>query len=169
VKTAPRKWATDSLFVGNLIFFIENRRTGFLSRKGGQSPFSHPFSQRTAGLLNSPAALPWNHMDDQQFRDRADEALGALYKRLSAAGEQHDFEADFNSGALAIEFDEPPGKFVISPNSPVHQIWVSAHSRSFKLEWNDAKNTFVMPDSGQTLNELIADAIGKQLGEQVSL
>jgi len=108
-------------------------------------------------------------MDDQEFRDRADEALGSLYQLLAVAGEKHDFEADFNSGALAIEFETPPGKFVISPNSPVRQIWVSAHSRSFKLEWNATKNAFVMPDSGQTLAELVGEAIGKQLGEEVAL
>jgi iron donor protein CyaY len=108
-------------------------------------------------------------MDDQEFRDRADVALGSLYKRLAVAAEKHDFEADFNSGALAIEFETPPGKFVISPNSPVRQIWVSAHSRSFKLDWDGAKNNFVMPDSGQTLPELIGEAIGKQLGEEVTL
>ena len=57
-------------------------------------------------------------MDEQEFKKRADQTLQALYKRLSAASEDADFEADFNSGALAIEFETPPGKFVISPNSP---------------------------------------------------
>jgi CyaY protein len=108
-------------------------------------------------------------MDDQEFKNRADHALEALYRRLTAASDGADFEPDFNNGALAIEFEEPPGKFVISPNAPVHQIWVSAHSKSFKLEWDNAKNDFVLPSSGQTLTQLIQDAIAKQLGEEVSL
>ena len=108
-------------------------------------------------------------MDDQEFKNRADHTLEALYRRLTAASEGADFEADFNSGALAIEFEEPPGKFVISPNAPVHQIWVSAHSKSFKLDWNNVQNDFVLPASGQTLTQLIQDAIAKQLGEEVSL
>src|SRR5262245_14625533 len=108
-------------------------------------------------------------MDDQEFKNRADQALNDLYRRLSTSAEEHDFEVDFNAGALAVEFEEPPGKFVVSPNSPVKQIWVSAHSRSFKLEWNDSKSQFTLPDTGQTLAELMADAVGKQLGEQVSL
>ena len=58
-------------------------------------------------------------MDDQLFRNRADAALDDLYRRLSAASDHYDFEADFNAGALAIEFEEPPAKFVVSPNSPV--------------------------------------------------
>lgn len=108
-------------------------------------------------------------MDDQQFKKRADESLESLYKKLVAASDEAEFEVDFNSGALAIEFETPPGKFVISPNAPVRQIWVSAHSKSFKLDWNTAQNAFVLAGTGQTLTELIQEAIAHQLGEEVSL
>jgi iron donor protein CyaY len=108
-------------------------------------------------------------MDDQEFKNRAEQSLQTLYRRLTAASDGADFEADFNSGALAIEFEDPPGKFVISPNAPVHQIWVSAHSKSYKLDWDNVANDFVLQPSGQTLTELIQDAITKQLGAEVSL
>jgi iron donor protein CyaY len=108
-------------------------------------------------------------MDDQEFITRAEHALDDLYRRLTAAAEDHDFEADFNAGALVIEFEEPPGKFVVSPNSPVRQIWVSAHSKSFKLDWDQARTAFVLGSSGQTLADLIGDAVGQQLGEKVTL
>ncbi len=108
-------------------------------------------------------------MDDQEFKKRADEALEGLYNKLSAAADEHGVEADFNSGALAIEFEEPPGKFVVSPNAPVKQIWVSAHSKSFKLVWDPSREAFVLPETGETLNALIAAAISKQIGEEVTL
>ena len=108
-------------------------------------------------------------MDDQLFRDRADVALADLYRRLSHASEWHEFEADFNSGALAIEFDDPPAKFVVSPNTPVHQIWVSAHSKSFKLDWDDDARAFVLPGTKQTLVDMIGEAVAQQLGEEVKL
>jgi CyaY protein len=108
-------------------------------------------------------------MTDQEFRTRADEALHDLYRRLSAASDQHEFEPDFNAGALAVEFEDPPAKFVVSPNSPVRQIWVSAHSRSFKLDWDEARNSFVLPSTGQTLAEMLGEAIGQQLHAEVSL
>jgi iron donor protein CyaY len=108
-------------------------------------------------------------MDDQEFKNRADQSLQALHRRLLAASDDAEFEADFNAGALTIEFEEPPAKFVVSPNAPVHQIWVSAHSKSYKLDWDSVKNDFVLPSSGQTLTELIQDAIAQQLGEEVSL
>jgi iron donor protein CyaY len=108
-------------------------------------------------------------MDEQEFKTRADSSLQSLYRKLSEASDRYGFEPDFNAGALAIEFEEPKAKFVVSPNTPVRQIWVSAHSRSFKLEWDAAKQAFVLPDTRQTLQEFIAAAIGQHLGEQVSL
>ena len=33
---------------------------------------------------------------------------------------------------------------MVSPNAPVRQIWVSAHSKSFKLDWDAAKEAFVL-------------------------
>src|SRR6476620_2036928 len=108
-------------------------------------------------------------MDEQEFKSRADVALQSLYKKLASASDRYEFEPDFNAGALAIEFDEPKAKFVVSPNAPVRQIWVSAHSRSFKLGWDPDRAAFVYPETGETLAELIASAIGKQLGEEVSL
>jgi iron donor protein CyaY len=108
-------------------------------------------------------------MDEQEFRDRADQALNVLYKKLSAASDKYEFEPDFNSGALAIEFEEPKAKFVVSPNTPVQQIWVSAQSRSFKLDWNERSHTFILPETNQTLDQLIGQAISQHLGEEVAL
>lgn len=108
-------------------------------------------------------------MDDPEFALKADEALTELHKRLLAAAENWDFEADLNNGALAIEFAEPRAKFVVSPNSPVKQIWVSAHAKSFKLDWDAARSAFVHAETGRSLVELIGAAIGEQLGEEVAL
>jgi iron donor protein CyaY len=106
-------------------------------------------------------------MDEQEFRTHADEALNDLQKKLTAASEKFGFDADFNAGALTIEFEDPAGKFVVSPNAPVKQIWVSAHMKSHKLDWDPARSAFAA--GGQTLAELIGEAIGKQLDEDVRL
>jgi len=108
-------------------------------------------------------------MDEQEFRTRSNDALDSLYRKLSAASERHEFEPDFNSGALSIEFEEPKARFVVSPNAPVRQIWVSAHSKSFKLDWNPGKSAFVLPDTGQTLDELMGSAVSQQIGDEVTL
>jgi CyaY protein len=108
-------------------------------------------------------------LDEQEFRKRADEALATLNRELIAASDDYGFEVDFNAGALGVEFEEPPAKFVISPNTPVRQIWVSANSKSYKLDWDVVENSFVHLESGDSLRTLIEKAIGKQLGEDINL
>lgn len=92
-----------------------------------------------------------------------------LFSALVTASDEHDFEVDENGGALTVEFEEPRAKFVVSPNAPVRQVWVSALTRSFKLDWDVARQEFVLPDSGQSLLELMGDVISKQSGENVQL
>lgn len=108
-------------------------------------------------------------MDENLFRVESDAALDDLFRALARAGDEHDFEADLNAGALTVEFEEPPAKFVVSPNAPVRQIWVSALTTSFKFEWDATRNAFILPASGQTLRQLMASVITTQLGEPVEL
>ncbi len=108
-------------------------------------------------------------MDEQDFRLRCDAAMSDLYKALVKAADRHEIEVDENAGALTVEFEDPPAKFVVSPNSPVRQIWVSALTRSFKLDWNAELSAFVLPESGATLKELMGSVIGTQLDETVQL
>ena len=108
-------------------------------------------------------------LDEQEFKKKADDALTILSRELIAASDDYGFEVDFNAGALGVEFEDPPAKFVISPNTPVRQIWVSANSKSYKLDWDVVENSFVHTESGDTLKELVEKAVSKHLGEDVSL
>ena len=108
-------------------------------------------------------------LDDSQFRTVSSDALDKLQRALERASEDHDFDVDRNQGALTVEFEDPPAKFVISPNSPVKQIWISARVQSFKLDWNDARAEFVLASDGRGLTRLIADLICDQIGEKISL
>jgi len=106
---------------------------------------------------------------DQEFQTRSDAALQDLNRSLLKAAETFEFDPDFQAGALTIEFEEPREKFVVSPNAPVYQVWVSARVKSYKLDWQDAKNAFILSTSGQTLKELLGDLIGQRVGESVTL
>lgn len=107
-------------------------------------------------------------LDDQQFQRNSDEALTKLYNSLAKASDKYGFDTDFG-GALTVEFDDPPAKFVISPNAPVKQVWVSAHMKSYKLDWDVPRETFVLAETGQSLSELIEEAISRQLGVPFNL
>jgi len=105
-------------------------------------------------------------LDENDFRRNADAALEVLKKSLIAAEESADFEVEDQSGALHVSFEDG-SRFVISPNAPVRQIWISALSTSFKLDWSDAQKEFVLLKTGEPLKPLTARLINQQLGEEV--
>jgi len=106
-------------------------------------------------------------MTDQEFTVACDRAIAELYRALGEASNDFDFDPDMNQGALTVSFEDPPGRFVVSPQSPVHQIWVSAESKSFKFSWNG--EAFVLPETGQTLKQMMAGALSRRLGAAIEL
>ena len=108
-------------------------------------------------------------MDDQEFQRRAEAGLQDLKRSLIKAEESINMEVEEQSGALHVSFDDPPGRFVISPNSAVRQIWISALSTSFKLDWSEQQNDWVLGKTGETLRPLVGRLVSEQVGEQVSL
>jgi iron donor protein CyaY len=105
-------------------------------------------------------------MDDQEFRREAEAAIDDLKRSLLRAEENADFEVEEQNGVLNVAFNDPPGKFVITPNAPVRQIWISALSTSFKLDWEASVRQFILPKTGEPLKPLVARLVNDQLGEQ---
>jgi iron donor protein CyaY len=109
-------------------------------------------------------------MDEHEFQKKCDAAFEGLRKRLLDLGDAHDFEVEGGSGKLEIEFeDEDETRFVISPNTPVRQIWISALTTSFKLGWSDAAQAFVLDKTGETLNQVMSRILTEKLGSAVQV
>src|SRR6516164_477138 len=109
-------------------------------------------------------------LEEKDFQRKADVAFEDLKKRLLALGDEHGFDVEGESGKLEVIFEEPEeAKFVISPNTPVREIWISALSTSFKLGWSEAKNSFVLDKTGESLNEVMSRVISQQLGSEIKL
>jgi CyaY protein len=105
-------------------------------------------------------------MDEVEFRKLAETALDSLLQHLITREEGDDagFEVEGGQGGLLnVLFEEPAGKFVITPNAPVQQIWISALSTSFKLDWEAASNAFVLPKTGEQLIPLVDRLIDDHL------
>ena len=93
-------------------------------------------------------------LTEQEFRLQADLALEHLQHTLQPMADDEGFEVELQNGVLQVVFEDPsPTKFVVSPNAPVRQIWVSAMSRSFKLTWSPDDSTFVL--DGERLDALV--------------
>lgn len=103
-------------------------------------------------------------IDEATFRKESDRSLETLKQSLIRAEEAGDFEVEEKNGVLNILFEDDPGaRFVFSPNTPVRQIWISALSTSFKLEWNESSQAFVLPKTGEELRLLTERLLREQL------
>jgi iron donor protein CyaY len=93
-------------------------------------------------------------LSEQEFRVKSDEALERARQSLLPLADDKEFEVELQNGVLNLVFEEPrESKFVVSPNAPVRQIWVSAMSRSYKLAWESDRQVFAL--NGEALPDLL--------------
>jgi iron donor protein CyaY len=103
-------------------------------------------------------------LSEQEFRVKSDEALDAARHALLPMADREGFEVELQNGVLNLVFEEPVDtKFVVSPNAPVRQIWVSAMSRSFKLAWAPELGAFAL--DGEPLPTLLERLTHTFLGQ----
>lgn len=121
-------------------------------------------SSAQATATGEPEGVKLKVMDELQFRRVAEAALDSLMQHLIVREEDEaGFEVDEQNGVVKVAFEEPAGTFVITPNAPVRQIWISALSTSFKLDWDEAISAFILPRTGEPMMELVDRLIGEHL------
>jgi CyaY protein len=109
-------------------------------------------------------------LSEKEFQRNCDAAFEDLRRWLMPLSEEHGFDVEGGSGKLEILFEEPEeAKFVISPNTPVREIWISALATSFKLAWSETAGAFVLERTGETLRQVVGRVISQQLGHEVQL
>jgi len=104
-------------------------------------------------------------LSEQEFRTKSVQALEDARRALLPLADSGDgFEVELQNGVLNLVFEEPSEmKFVVSPNAPVRQIWVSAMARSYKLAWAPELDAFAL--DGETLPQLL-ERLSRQFLEQ---
>jgi iron donor protein CyaY len=84
-------------------------------------------------------------LTEQEFRVKSDEAIEQARRALMPLADEHGFEIELQEGTLNLLFEEPSeARFVVSPNAPVRQIWVSAMARGYKLAWASELGAFAL-------------------------
>ena len=102
-------------------------------------------------------------LTEQEFRMKSDEALESARRALLPLADSREFEVELQNGVLNLEFEEPSdARFVVSPNAPVRQIWVSAMARSYNLSWAAELGSFAL--DGETLPQLLDRLARMHLG-----
>jgi CyaY protein len=105
-------------------------------------------------------------IDEATFRRESDRALESLTQSLIAAEEgDGTFEYEDNNGVMNIIFEDGSSKFVITPNTPIRQLWISAQATSYKLEWSESAHAFILPKTGEDLKTLTQRLLREQLND----
>jgi CyaY protein len=105
-------------------------------------------------------------LDETSFRRESDLALESLKQAIIAAEDDSgSFEFEDNNGVMNILFENGSSKFVVTPNTPVRQIWISAQATSYKLEWSGPAGAFVLPKTGEALLPLTQRLLREHLND----
>lgn len=105
-------------------------------------------------------------LSDAEFQQKSEAAIRELEKTFSHLADARDLDVEVSGGVLSITFEEgEPGKFIVSPNSPAGQIWVSARVSSFKFDWSEDANGFVLSGTGEPIKAVMERLTREQLGD----
>ena len=104
-------------------------------------------------------------IDESLFRRVSDQALESLKLSLIAAEEEGGFETEDHNGVLNVLFEDGSTKFVFTPQTPVRQIWISARTTSFKLDWDESTSVFTLPKTGEALKAMTERLLREQLAD----
>jgi CyaY protein len=106
-------------------------------------------------------------MDPRAYRTRVDDTL----RRIDAAFEDVDpdaAESDYAQGTLVVTFRQTH-KLILSPQAPVHQLWVAFRDRAWHFNWDETAGRW-LDDRGQgvELLALITELASREAGVALS-
>ena len=106
-------------------------------------------------------------MTEANFQQKAEDAIHQLEARFARLAEARDLDVQVEGGVLNVSFEEDePGRFIVSPNSSVRQLWVSARVSSFKFDWFDEAGGFVLAGTGEPLQQVMTRLTREQLADE---
>ena len=105
-------------------------------------------------------------ISEAEFQQHAEQAIAQLERAFGDLAEERDIDVQVEGGVLSVNFEEgEPGKFIVSPNSSVRQVWVSARVSSLKFDWSEQTHEFVFAASGETLKQAMSRLTQEQLSD----
>lgn len=103
---------------------------------------------------------------EADFQQRAEAAILKLEQAFSDLADDRDIDVEVEGGVLKIIFEEgEPGKFIVSTNSSVRQLWVSARVSSYKFDWSEEAGDFTLAATGESLKQVMTRLTQEQLSD----
>ncbi len=85
-------------------------------------------------------------MDESSYRKKVDELLGRLDKSFENVDPDL-AESEYSQGTLVITFRQGQ-KLILSPQTPLRQIWAAFRDRAWHFGWDQASGRW-LDDRGQ--------------------
>jgi iron donor protein CyaY len=105
-----------------------------------------------------------DRMSEAEFVEQSESAITELEEAFGRLADDRDVDVEVEGGVLTVTFEEgEPGRFIVSPNSPARQLWVSARVSSFKFDWSEQANSFVLAGTGEKLKDVMTRLTREQL------
>ncbi|HKS40991.1 MAG TPA: iron donor protein CyaY [Blastocatellia bacterium] len=118
----------------------------------------------TLGLIGKEMMMS-ERLSETEFQQKAEAAIDDLEKSFGELAEERDIDVQIQGGVLSVTFEEgEPGRFIVSPNSSVRQLWVSARVASYKFDWSNEAEGFVLAGTGEPLKQVMTRLTQEQLG-----
>jgi len=103
------------------------------------------------------------------FTQHYDDTISDLDERLSVLIDKGaDLEFEKSGEVLTIIFPDK-AKFIISPNSPVNQLWVSANYEGHRFDFDGAQLVWIDEKTGQEFHEYFSRLLSDKLGQEVEM
>ena len=101
------------------------------------------------------------------FSQRYDTTIRELESKLSdLIDEGAEFDLERKGDVLNIEFEDGE-KIVITPQSPLEQLWVSANYGGHRFNWDDDK--WKNEKGGEALDTFLETILSQKLGSTITL
>ncbi len=98
------------------------------------------------------------------FSQTYDATIRDLEQKLAAmidSGAEFDFTR--LGDVLTIEFEDGE-KIVITPQSPMEQLWISANFAGHRFNWAEEQRNWVHEKTGESFEEFVSTTISQKLG-----
>jgi CyaY protein len=103
------------------------------------------------------------------FIDHYNNTITTLDNKLSSLIDgDSDLDVERSGDVLTISFSDG-AKFIISPNSPVNQLWVSANYEGHRFNFDGGKRFWIDEKTGQEFHVYISRLLSDKLGEEISV
>ncbi|MBC04390.1 MAG: iron donor protein CyaY [Phycisphaerae bacterium] len=101
--------------------------------------------------------------DDGAFRRATNEVLEMLIDEIDEI--EADLDPGLKPGNLQVVFEDDGSTFVLSQQTPTHEIWLSANLTAWHFFYDG--QSWVERDSGEDMLSLLAGLFSAKLGEKI--